>query len=347
MKILKIKLNVFHIEEMKSFYRDTLEMNVVREKDDFFIIQVGKTQITFIKATEIPFYHFAFRTGLSFYSYMYTKLNEQGLLLPNSEGQTSMYWGGKQLYFKDPDGNILEILDRKNPYPDKMNRWYDVCEIGLPSEEVQNLSDFLHFVPNQNQSESDTFRFFGDIEGNFVLVKSGRPWYPTDLTATIHPISIEVEGDHYQVIEHPTLPYIFKVKSPWTSDFPAVQMRIARPTDKFEEVINFYEKGLGLNRVGEFKGHQGYHGVMYGLPNLNYHLEFTKHIEGTPCPAPTKDNLLIFYMSDQQKISGIRDRIVAMGYKEVEAENPYWQEAGITFEDPDGWRIVLFLSTGL
>ncbi|MGR5965763.1 hypothetical protein ACT7DB_22070 [Bacillus cereus] len=31
-----------------------------------------------------------------------------------------------------------------------------------------------------------------------------------------------------------------------------VQFRIARPTDKFEEVISFYETGLGLKRIGNF-----------------------------------------------------------------------------------------------
>jgi hypothetical protein len=30
-----------------------------------------------------------------------------------------------------------------------------------------------------------------------------------------------------------------------------------------------------------------------------------------------------------------------MGYDEVEPENPYWKNAGVTIEDPDGWRIVL------
>ena len=31
-----------------------------------------------------------------------------------------------------------------------------------------------------------------------------------------------------------------------------VQFRIARPTDRFEEVISFYETGLGLKRMGNF-----------------------------------------------------------------------------------------------
>ncbi|SES63457.1 Glyoxalase/Bleomycin resistance protein/Dioxygenase superfamily protein [Oceanobacillus limi] len=124
-------------------------------------------------------------------------------------------------------------------------------------------------------------------------------------------------------------------------DFNATQIRIARPTDKFEEVIDFYENGLGLARIGEFKGHRGYEGVIIGLPDVNYHLEFTRHIDGSPCPAPTKDNLLVFYIPDKAEIDIVSQRLSKMGYEEVEPENKYWEEEGITIEDPDGWRIVL------
>jgi catechol 2,3-dioxygenase-like lactoylglutathione lyase family enzyme len=347
MKILHLKLTVFRMKEMKKFYSETLEMEIIRENEHFFTIQAGKTQITFSQANEKPCYHFALRAGLAFYEYMYNKLSELDLLLPNEEGETSMYWEGKQLYFKDPDGNILEILERVNPYSENLSGWYDVCEMGLPTGDVQGLSEFLQVIPNENGSTSDTFRFYGDKKGNFILVKKGRNWYPTDQPAEIHPVTIEVEGDHYQLLQHRHLPYTIKVKNTWNAHFPAVQMRIARPTDQLEEIKRFYEEGLGLKRVGEFHGHQGYDGVMYGLPNLNYHLEFTSHVDGTPCPAPTKDNLLVFYMPDQQKINEIKNRLVGMGYKEVQAENPYWQNGGYTFEDPDGWRIVFFLWSGL
>lgn len=126
-----------------------------------------------------------------------------------------------------------------------------------------------------------------------------------------------------------------------------VQFRIARPTDKFEEVIRFYEEGLGLKRIGEFHNHESYDGVMFGLPGVEYHLEFTRHVSGSPCPAPTKDNLLVFYMPDKFEIKKINNRLNAMGYFEVEPENPYWKEKGTTIEDPDGWRIVLMNTEGL
>ncbi|MDN9009589.1 VOC family protein [Brevibacillus laterosporus] len=119
-----------------------------------------------------------------------------------------------------------------------------------------------------------------------------------------------------------------------------VQVRIARPTDKYEEVISFYETGLELKRIGSFENHEGYNGIMFGLPDAEYHLEFTRHVNGSPCPAPTKDNLLVFYMPDINEIQKITARLQSMGYYPVEPENPYWKEKGITIEDPDGWRIV-------
>jgi len=31
----------------------------------------------------------------------------------------------------------------------------------------------------------------------------------------------------------------------------------------------------------------------------------------------------------------------AIGYEPIKSYNPYWEERGVTFEDPDGYRIVL------
>ena len=86
---------------------------------------------------------------------------------------------------------------------------------------------------------------------------------------------------------------------------------------------------------------------MIGLPDASYHLEFTQHIDGSPCPAPTRDNLLVLYIPNRQTIQRIAENLHAMGYPEVEPENPYWEEKGVTIEDPDGWRIVLMNTEGI
>jgi uncharacterized glyoxalase superfamily protein PhnB len=125
-------------------------------------------------------------------------------------------------------------------------------------------------------------------------------------------------------------------------DFPIIQFRIARPTDKLAKVVEFYENGLGFKKLYSFENHEGYDGVMLGLPDSQHHLEFTSHKDGSPCPSPTKDNLLVLYISTQEKVIEIKNRLVLMGYNEVEPENPYWKGKSVTIEDPDGWRVVLF-----
>ena len=132
-----------------------------------------------------------------------------------------------------------------------------------------------------------------------------------------------------------------------TASLPFVQFRIARPTDKLAEVEHFYCEGLGLSKIGEFKGHRGYTGIMIGLPDAAYHLEFTEHVDGSPCPAPTDDNLLVFYMPDVAQIQAAQVRLEKLGYSEVPSENKYWEEKGITIADPDGWRIVLMNTEGI
>lgn len=126
------------------------------------------------------------------------------------------------------------------------------------------------------------------------------------------------------------------------NNYPAVQFRIARPTNKIEEVTHFYTKGLGLKVLYQFEGHEGYRGVMIGLPELQYHLEFTQDDKGTPGTAPTKDNLLVLYFKTLAELNIIKDKLTALGHHPINPENPYWKDKGFTYEDPEGWRVVLY-----
>lgn len=129
--------------------------------------------------------------------------------------------------------------------------------------------------------------------------------------------------------------------------WPATQLRVARPTAQMPAVLRFYRDGLGLPVLASFSGHAGYSGVMLGLPGRQVHLEFTEHVGGSPCPAPTKDNLLVLYIPERQALDALRARMADAGFQPVAPENPYWLERGTTFEDPDGWRVVLMNAAGL
>lgn len=120
------------------------------------------------------------------------------------------------------------------------------------------------------------------------------------------------------------------------------RIRIARPTDKLEQVVTFYRDALGLPIIGHFDHHAGYSGVMLGMPDDLVHLEFTHADKGSPCPAPTKDNLLVLYMPEHEAYVSALRRMESHGHSPVAPENPYWREKSYTFEDPDGWRVVLY-----
>ena len=127
----------------------------------------------------------------------------------------------------------------------------------------------------------------------------------------------------------------------WPGGLPVAQVRVARPTDKLAEVVAFY-RCLGLPELGRFSGHAGYDGVMLGLPGTGYHLEFTAHVDGSPGPAPTTENLLVLYFDGAAGMSGVVARLAEAGHEPVELENPYWAEhGGLGFADPDGWLVVL------
>ena len=135
----------------------------------------------------------------------------------------------------------------------------------------------------------------------------------------------------------------------WPESLPVVQVRVARPTGRLQELKRFYCDGIGLEVVGSFEGHAGYSGVMLGLPGTGYHLEFTEHEEarGADYPPPSADNLLVLYIPERATVERIAGRLAALGYPAVPPENPYWNERGVTVADPDGWRVVLMNTSGI
>ena len=124
-------------------------------------------------------------------------------------------------------------------------------------------------------------------------------------------------------------------------DLGRAHLRIARPTDDLEAVTRFYRDGLGFEVVSEFRDHDGYDGVMLGHPGAPYHLEFTRQAGHPAGRAPSREHLLIFYLSDAEAWRAAVARMEQAGHRQVPSDNPYWDKHGRTFEDPDGYRVVL------
>jgi catechol 2,3-dioxygenase-like lactoylglutathione lyase family enzyme len=119
------------------------------------------------------------------------------------------------------------------------------------------------------------------------------------------------------------------------------KLRVARSTDRLEEVVAFYAKGLGLRKLAAFEDHAGFDGVMLGSPQADYHLEFTRQRGASSAARPHPESLLVFYLPEAGAWRAAVDRLRALGVMPVASHNPYWDLHGLTFEDPDGFRVVL------
>jgi GNAT superfamily N-acetyltransferase/catechol 2,3-dioxygenase-like lactoylglutathione lyase family enzyme len=117
----------------------------------------------------------------------------------------------------------------------------------------------------------------------------------------------------------------------------ATQLRVARHTERLEELVRFYRDGLGLAEVGGFRDHDGYDGAFLAVPGTGTHLEFTAG-GNHRAPAPDPESLLVLYLGDRQAV----ERVAAqLGSDSVVPANPYWADHATTFVDPDGFHVVL------
>ncbi len=118
-------------------------------------------------------------------------------------------------------------------------------------------------------------------------------------------------------------------------------VRVARQTDRLPAVVAFYRDVVGLPVIGGFDDHDGYTGVMLGVPGEAAHLEFTTHSSGSPGQSGGEDDLLVIY-ADRDGVQAAVARAEAAGVEAVPAVNPYWGGVGgVVLLDPDGRRLVL------
>ena len=58
-------------------------------------------------------------------------------------------------------------------------------------------------------------------------------------------------------------------------------------------------------------------------------------------PTPTVEDLAVLYFKDRVEWEAACARMLLAGFARVTSFNPYWELNGQTFEDPDGYRVVL------
>jgi predicted enzyme related to lactoylglutathione lyase len=119
-----------------------------------------------------------------------------------------------------------------------------------------------------------------------------------------------------------------------------MQVRVARPAGDFAAVVSFYGEVVGLTELASFDNHNGYSGVVFGLPDASRQLELVSG-QGV-APSPTAEDQLVLYLGSAERVTEDAARIRAAGFEPAESPNPYWARNGaVCFVDPDGYWLVL------
>ncbi|OXA97158.1 prolyl endopeptidase [Flavobacterium oncorhynchi] len=117
-------------------------------------------------------------------------------------------------------------------------------------------------------------------------------------------------------------------------------LRVARHTDNLEIIENFYINILGFERLGDFQNHKDYDGVFIGKTGLDWHFEFTQS-KVKANHSFDEDDVIILYPKTILDYNELIDKIEHHNISTITAVNPFWNENGKMFQDPDGYRIVI------
>lgn len=224
MRIKELSLQTQHLAEQKAFYSTTLGLPVLAETVDSFTVQAGSTRLRFQVAEQDVLYHVAFTIPRNAFTTAKSWLNERVPLL-RKDGEDEFFFdniNARSLYFCDAANNILEFivhynLERKTTGAFAPADILHVSEIGLPVEDVPALATMLKDTLNLEPyggPVSENFAFLGDIYGQLVVVKIGRPWLPTEtVLSSVSPVQLTISGQRELQLSLSPFPYTLTVSA--------------------------------------------------------------------------------------------------------------------------------------
>lgn len=117
-------------------------------------------------------------------------------------------------------------------------------------------------------------------------------------------------------------------------------LRVARHTNNLVKIENFYINILGFERIGGFQNHNNYDGVFIGKKGLDWHFEFTQS-DTIAVHSFDEDDITVLYPETISEYNRLINKLLENNISFIPSKNPYWNENGKMFLDPDGFRIVI------
>ena len=136
---------------------------------------------SFVQGDATP-HHFAFHTA---------SLAPWRRRLDLTEEHDFSAWdGARAAYFRDPEGNVGELIARPEPRTELA-----LAEVGLPVDDVAAAVREVGELGIEPYREwGGDFAPLGTVDGLLIVVRCGRGWFPYDVPAGAAAIEVTVEG---------------------------------------------------------------------------------------------------------------------------------------------------------
>lgn len=202
MRIEALTLPARDLAAQRTFYGGVLGLPVETDEVDALSLRAGSTLLRFLAGEPGGPCHFAFNVPQDRFAGARAWLEERAPLLADPAGETSFHsksWNADMVYFRDADGNILELIAR-HTLPTSPGTGFGVAdllcvsELGLAVPDVPRaVRELQHHLGLPVYREgSPTFTPLGDEEGLLIVVQVGRGWFPVGDPA--RPLSFHLQG---------------------------------------------------------------------------------------------------------------------------------------------------------
>jgi len=208
MRIESACLLTGRLEELKQFYTARLGLPLAEEEADAFAVAAGLSMLRFERCGEElqPYYHAAFHIAADRSGEAAGALAAAGIepyrFPDGSHTMYSVSWHAASVYYRDPAGNILELIaHEEGPWRNAAGTGplgiASIAEIGLPVADVRGTAAELceAFGLGAYRDDGDErFAAIGDAEGMLILSRTGRIWVGSDREARVFPAAVKLAG---------------------------------------------------------------------------------------------------------------------------------------------------------
>ncbi|MFS0621662.1 glyoxalase/bleomycin resistance/dioxygenase family protein [Priestia megaterium] len=188
-----LELQTVSIQGVKQAYVGGLQLPILHESSNFIRFQLTPFTTLSFKETYEAIYpvHFAIQVPYSQFNNISSFIRQSGLfILKQENGQyIDETDGRKNLYFRDGDGNLLEIIaheyikENQIELSGSLKAMY-LREIGFPVKSVPIFRDWLKStLKMKTERDQDTFNFVISGTVHAVVVSKERPWIPISMKA--------------------------------------------------------------------------------------------------------------------------------------------------------------------